>query len=441
MLLGKKYSGLNVDIWSTGIILYAMVCGYLPFEDKDDNLLFKKIILCNLKFPNKPNITDSMRDIISKILVVNTKKRIKLEEIKKHPFYLQGVQELKYLSNYSISNDKQKYDNGVINKMVLMGFSKPNIIKCLDTKKTNNTTSTYYILYNKFSRNDELEENNRKRVNLNKKSISNNDLNKTSNELNRNKNINININYNNEVGDINININESELKKQEESKNLSRTLQLTDSEEIRYKSEKKLIQSKICRNIDSLNIQSLSKQIRIKNLSLDSDEKTKKSTILPSNLSNKNNVIISTPKTLSSKNQFNYTTPKNGINLTQSNNESNPDISCNKICNTEIFASDCSEEKLINDEIKFSLEKKTKMDIILEEIEQGKLYEDSSFMTNNKKINERRLTNTDAKKKFEKPNNYLTASAKETKNLVKKIKFRSPNYSENFQTIGWYYIF
>ena len=34
MILGKKYSGLLIDIWSSGIILYAMVCGYLPFEVK-----------------------------------------------------------------------------------------------------------------------------------------------------------------------------------------------------------------------------------------------------------------------------------------------------------------------------------------------------------------------------------------------------------------------
>lgn len=32
MLQGKRYSGLSVDIWSTGIILYAMVNGFLPFE-------------------------------------------------------------------------------------------------------------------------------------------------------------------------------------------------------------------------------------------------------------------------------------------------------------------------------------------------------------------------------------------------------------------------
>ena len=32
MLLGNKYNGLQIDIWSVGIILYAMVHGFLPFE-------------------------------------------------------------------------------------------------------------------------------------------------------------------------------------------------------------------------------------------------------------------------------------------------------------------------------------------------------------------------------------------------------------------------
>jgi 5'-AMP-activated protein kinase catalytic alpha subunit len=31
MISSKKYNGLEVDIWSSGVILFAMVCGYLPF--------------------------------------------------------------------------------------------------------------------------------------------------------------------------------------------------------------------------------------------------------------------------------------------------------------------------------------------------------------------------------------------------------------------------
>jgi len=33
MIEGKAYNGLEVDICSCGIIMYALICGYLPFED------------------------------------------------------------------------------------------------------------------------------------------------------------------------------------------------------------------------------------------------------------------------------------------------------------------------------------------------------------------------------------------------------------------------
>ena len=51
MVGGKKYNGFKIDIWSSGIILYAMLCGYLPFEDKDNDILFEKILECKLVFP------------------------------------------------------------------------------------------------------------------------------------------------------------------------------------------------------------------------------------------------------------------------------------------------------------------------------------------------------------------------------------------------------
>lgn len=52
MIAGKKYECRGVDIWSTGIILYAMLCGYLPFEDTNTHVLYKKILSGSIDLPN-----------------------------------------------------------------------------------------------------------------------------------------------------------------------------------------------------------------------------------------------------------------------------------------------------------------------------------------------------------------------------------------------------
>ena len=44
MIAGKYYRGTAVDIWSSGVILYAMICGFLPFEDPNTSKLYKKIV-------------------------------------------------------------------------------------------------------------------------------------------------------------------------------------------------------------------------------------------------------------------------------------------------------------------------------------------------------------------------------------------------------------
>jgi len=88
MVAGKKYDGFKIDVWSCGIILYAMLCGYLPFEDNENEVLFKKILECELEFPDY--VKDLSIDLISKILVTDPQKRITIPKIKEHPFYLKG---------------------------------------------------------------------------------------------------------------------------------------------------------------------------------------------------------------------------------------------------------------------------------------------------------------------------------------------------------------
>jgi 5'-AMP-activated protein kinase catalytic alpha subunit len=86
MIAGKAYKGLEVDMWSCGIILYAMLCGYLPFEDPDTDKLYKKIIRCDYTFPHY--ISAEGKDLIQKILNTNPKERYKLADVRKHPWYV-----------------------------------------------------------------------------------------------------------------------------------------------------------------------------------------------------------------------------------------------------------------------------------------------------------------------------------------------------------------
>ena len=159
MVSGKQYNGIKIDVWSTGIILYAMLCGYLPFEDKDNTVLFQKILECKLIFPKY--ITEPAKDLMEKILVTDPDKRITIEQIKQHPFYLKGkdIFEKEFSiceidknienknqtdENYlNINLDNNKEDNkennnnlNIKNNVELKGKEKPNVnIEIIEIEK------------------------------------------------------------------------------------------------------------------------------------------------------------------------------------------------------------------------------------------------------------------------------------------------------------------
>ena len=101
MVSGKSYDGFKVDIWSCGIVLFAMLCGYLPFDDKnDDKNIFKKIVECEIKYPFF--LSDIAKDMITKLLIKDPNKRINIKQIKNHPFYIKGKK--KFEVDFGINN-------------------------------------------------------------------------------------------------------------------------------------------------------------------------------------------------------------------------------------------------------------------------------------------------------------------------------------------------
>jgi len=69
MIEGKKYLGTMVDIWSIGVILYALVAGFLPFEDKNTSVLYKKILAGEFTIPKF--LGEDVVDLIRKILTTD----------------------------------------------------------------------------------------------------------------------------------------------------------------------------------------------------------------------------------------------------------------------------------------------------------------------------------------------------------------------------------
>jgi serine/threonine protein kinase len=162
MIKGYKYNGFAVDIWSTGIILFGMLCGYLPFEERDSKALFKKIIKCKVIYPKFLSLNS--KNLLKKILVANPDKRITINEIKKHPFYLEGkeifykrypdlIEKIENSSNNILVNDNNSapHNNCFIdtNNIKITTFS-------ISDKKENDEKDKSSSNFTKYSKNRKL---------------------------------------------------------------------------------------------------------------------------------------------------------------------------------------------------------------------------------------------------------------------------------------------
>ncbi|RLV91705.1 Serine/threonine-protein kinase HSL1 [Spathaspora sp. JA1] len=83
IVAGKNYHGAPSDIWSCGIILFALLTGHLPFDDENIRKLLLKVQSGKFNMPH--DLTWEAKDLISKMLRVNPRERISIEDILSHP--------------------------------------------------------------------------------------------------------------------------------------------------------------------------------------------------------------------------------------------------------------------------------------------------------------------------------------------------------------------
>ena len=145
MIEGKKYSGSCVDIWSSGIVLFAMLCGYLPFTDSDEQKLFKKIVEGKLYFPYF--LSEQAKDLLNKVLNKDPLKRINIKKIKNHPWFNLNNPKITMSPGFLINEIVIPIDLDIINKMAnTYEYNEKEIKIDLLKNRHNNKTTTYYLL-------------------------------------------------------------------------------------------------------------------------------------------------------------------------------------------------------------------------------------------------------------------------------------------------------
>ncbi|XP_051131179.1 calcium-dependent protein kinase 26-like [Andrographis paniculata] len=113
-----QHYGPQADVWSAGVILYVLLCGFPPFWGESEQEIFKEVLHGDIDFSSDPwpNISESAKDLVKKMLVRDPKRRITARQVLCHP----------WVQVDGIAPD-MPLDSAVVNR--LMQFSAMNKLK------------------------------------------------------------------------------------------------------------------------------------------------------------------------------------------------------------------------------------------------------------------------------------------------------------------------
>ena len=115
---GRAYDGMRADVWSLGVVLYAMVCGHLPFECDDVQGLYD--LVCAGRYELPETVSPPCAGAIAACLCVDPSRRASIETL----------QQLSWLRTVGIRREDPEPDRTVFSSLVLLFPSPPLPCSC-----------------------------------------------------------------------------------------------------------------------------------------------------------------------------------------------------------------------------------------------------------------------------------------------------------------------
>ena len=146
VLDGNEYHGMLADVWSSGIVLYGMVSGYLPFSDKDDEVNKRDVLEGKIDIPEF--FSPLLQDLLKHMLDINPITRYTLQEIKQHPWF--NLSKVNLIPGIIIGYNTIPIDENILNLCVAYNADRNKVEKSVKENKYDRGSSLYYLLVRKI---------------------------------------------------------------------------------------------------------------------------------------------------------------------------------------------------------------------------------------------------------------------------------------------------
>jgi calcium-dependent protein kinase len=106
----KRNYDEKCDVWSCGVIMYILLCGYPPFNGPNDKIIFQKVLEGKFSFAEEDwsNISKNAKELIKSMLTYDSAKRISSEQCLKHEWFTDKLpKEAKVNSTRVLQNMKE----------------------------------------------------------------------------------------------------------------------------------------------------------------------------------------------------------------------------------------------------------------------------------------------------------------------------------------------